>query len=190
LKKEVEAIKKKIESVENESAAVREENAILKRNFGKLERSYNKLKAEVNRLKAMKENQIIYDFTVTVNGKLFRACKEILANNSPVLKTLIDENHDADHLELYDLSEKTFEAILSFMQSKSPPNNATNLIELFAASARLQMKELMDSTAEILMEKVTPDNAPEIIILCKKYGHEELRKKAFIELKKSFGDDL
>jgi hypothetical protein len=74
-------------------------------------------------------------------------------------------------------------------KSENPPNNATNPIELFAASARLQMKELMDMTAEILMEKVNPDNAPEIIILCKKYGNDQLRKKAFNELKKDYTDD-
>jgi hypothetical protein len=91
-------------------------------------------------------------------------------------------------LDLQDISEKTFEEILSFMHTKKPPNNATNLLELFAASARLEMKELMNSTAKILMEKVTPDNAPDIMKLCNKYPHEELSKKAFIELKKKFPD--
>jgi hypothetical protein len=115
--------------------------------------------------------------------------KEILSVNSPVLKKLIEENRDADQLELHDLSEKTFEAILSFMYSKNPPNNATNLTELFAASARLQMKELKDMTAEILKGKVTPNNAADIIKLCQKYKHVELSKKAFNELKKNFPDE-
>jgi hypothetical protein len=50
------------------------------------------------------------------------------------------------------------------------------------------MKELMDATARILMENVTPANALEILQLSKKLGHEELSKKAFNELKKSFPD--
>jgi hypothetical protein len=183
-------MKKEIEAVKKENVEVKKEIQSLKRNFDELETSYSELKNDFKRLKEMKEKQIICDFTVSINGKAFHLNKEILAANSPVLKRLIEENRDADHLELRDISEKTFEDILSFINSKNPPNNATNLTELFAASARLQMKELMDKTSEILMEKVTPDNAAEIIILCKKYGHEELRKKAFIELKKSFGDDL
>jgi hypothetical protein len=50
------------------------------------------------------------------------------------------------------------------------------------------MKELMDATAKILMEKVTPDNAPDVIKICNKYAHTELIKKAFVELKKKFPD--
>jgi Leucine-rich repeat (LRR) protein len=182
VEKENVKIKKKIESVEKE-------NASLKRNFGELETSHNELKIDLKRLKEMKEKEIICDFTVSINGKAFHVNKEILAANSPVLKKLIEENRDADQLELQDISEKTFEAILSFMYSKNPPNNATNLTELFAASARLQMKELKDMTAEILMEKVTPNNAADIIKLCQKYKHVELSKKAFNELKKNFPDE-
>jgi DNA repair exonuclease SbcCD ATPase subunit len=203
MKTEIEAVKKenaeqkqKIESVEKENVklkkeidSVKEENQSLKRNFAKLETSHNELKNDLKRLKEMKEKLVICDFTVIVNGKAFRVNKEILSANSPVLKRLIEENRDADNLELHDLTEETFETILSFMYSKIPPNNATNLTGLFAASGRLQMKELLDITARILMEKVDPDNAPDVIKLCKKYGHEELRKKAFIELKKSFPDE-
>jgi Leucine-rich repeat (LRR) protein len=217
VKKEISELKKKIESVEKENATVKEENVkiqkkmdsvekenvkinkeidsvkkenqSLKRKFGELETSYNELKNDFKRLKEMKEKQIICDFTVSINGKAFHVNKEILSANSPVLKKLIDENHDADHLELHDISEKTFEAILNFMYSKNPPNNATNLTELFAASARLQMKELMNMTAEILMKKVTPNNAADIIKLCQKYKHVELSKKAFNELKKNFPDE-
>jgi hypothetical protein len=197
MKKEIEVVKKqnvefknKIDLVEKENAAVKEENARMKRNFAELEMSHNELKNEFKQLKEINEKLIVCDFTVSINGKAFRVNKEILAANSPVLKKLIEENPDADHLDLRDITGKTFESILSFMYNKRPPNNATNLTELFAASARLQMKELMDKTSEILMEKVTPDNAAEIIILCQKFGHEELRKKACIELKKTFPDDL
>jgi chromosome segregation ATPase len=189
LKKENAAVKEENVKIKKEIDSVKEENASLKRNFGELETSHNELKTDFKRLKEMKEKQIICDFTVNINGKAFHVNKEILASNSPVLKRLIEENPDANQLKLHDLTEKTFEAILNFMHSKNPPNNATNFIELFAASARLQMKELMDMTAEILMEKVSPDNAPEIIILCKKYDHDHLRKKAFNELKKDYTDD-
>jgi hypothetical protein len=189
LKKENAAVKEENVKIKKEIDSIKEENASLKRNFGELETSHNELKTDFERLKEMKEKQIICDFTVSINGKAFHVNKEILASNSPVLKKLIEENRDADHLILDDITEQTFEAILNFMYSKNRPNNTTNLIELFAASARLQMKDLMDMTAEILMEKITPDNAPETIILCKKYKHDQLSKKAFKELKKNFPDD-
>jgi hypothetical protein len=189
LRKDNADLKKDNADLKKDSADLKKKDKTgLKRKFDKLETNYNNLSVEFKKLKQMKVNQIIYDFTVSINGKDFRVNKKILSSNSPVLKELIDKNRDADHLELQDISEKTFEQILNFMYSKNPPNNATNLLELFAASGRLQMKELMDATAKILIEKVTPDNAPDIIKLCNKYAHEELGKKAFNELKKKFQD--
>jgi cell division protein FtsB len=180
LKKDIADLKKDIADLK------KKDNVGLKRKFDELETSYNNLSAELKKVKQMKEKQIVCDFTVSVNGKDFRVNREVLATNSPVLKKLIDENREADHLELKDIAEKTFEEILNFMQSKNPPNNATNLLELFAASGRLEMKELMNATAEVLKEKVTQDNALDIMKLCKKYPHEELGKKAFNEMKKIY----
>jgi Leucine-rich repeat (LRR) protein len=191
MRKEIDTLKNDnvdLKKDKKDIADLKRENAGLKRKFDELETNYNNLSVEFKKLKQMKENQIIYDFTVSINGKDFRVNKEILTSNSPVFKELIDKNRDADHLELQDISEKTFEEILNFMHSKNSPNNTTNLLELYAASGRLQMKELMDATAKILMEIVTPDNAPDIIKLCNKYAHEELGKKAFNELKKKFQD--
>jgi regulator of replication initiation timing len=182
-------MKKEINTLKKDNAALNKDNAKLQRKFYELETSHNNLSEEFKKLKQMKENQTVSDFTVSVNGKVFHVNKEVLAVNSPVLKKLIDENRDVDHLELKDVSEKTFEEILNFMHIKNPLKNATNLVELFAASGRLEMKELMDSTAEILMQKVTPGNALAIMNLCEKYGHEKLRKKAFDELKKTFPDE-
>lgn len=183
VEKTIAEMKEKIEAVENENVA-------LKRKYEEIEKDSTEQKVEVKKLKEMIENPyIIYDLTVRINGNAFQVKKEVLKANSPVLKRMIDENQDADQLELHDLSEEIFQEILNFMYTKKPPNNAANLLELFAASARLEMKELKDLTAEILMEKVTPENAIDILNLCKKYGHEELRKKTFDDLKKFFPDE-
>jgi FtsZ-binding cell division protein ZapB len=195
LKKDVFDLKKNNGELKRENYALKKDvgelkkknNAALQRKFDELEASHSNLSAEFKKLKQLKEKQIVSDFIVSVNGKVFNVNKAVLAANSPLLKKLIDENRDVDHLELKDVSEKTFEEILSFMQTKKPPNNAANLVELFGASARLEMKELMNATANILKKKVTPANALEILNLCKKYPHEELGKKAFNEMKKIYG---
>lgn len=68
------------------------------------------------------------------------------------------------------------------MCDKIPPGDNSNLVEIYASSARLEMKELLNMTAGILMEKITLENANVIM----KFGHDELRMKAFEELKKNF----
>jgi hypothetical protein len=51
------------------------------------------------------------------------------------------------------------------------------------------MKELKDLVAGILMEKVTLDNAADIMKLGIKYKHEGMRKKALEELNKNYADN-
>jgi cell division protein FtsB len=180
-----EMLKAEVAAVKNENVGLKDEIKGLNQEIRDLQRSCKQQVAEIMKLTEKKENKAS-NFTVGVDGKVFRVDKEVLAANSPVLKKLIDENRDADHLELEDITEKTFKEILNFMYTRKLSNNATNLLELFSSSARLQMKELMDVTAKILIEKVTPDTALDVLKLSKKFGHEELSKKAFSELKKNF----
>jgi cell division protein FtsB len=190
LQKDNVELKKDNDDLKKEIADLKKKDDIgMKRKFEMLEENYDRLSAEFKKFKDIK--QIICNFTVTINGKEFQVNKDILAANSPVLKRLMEENRDVDHVEveLEDISENAFEDILTFMYTKNPPNNATNLFELFAASGRLEMKELMDATADILKEKITLENALDVMNLCKKYPHDELRKKAFDELKKDFADN-
>lgn len=59
-------------------------------------------------------------------------------------------------------------------------------MELYAASGRLEMKEFMDITAVMLMDKITPENALAVLNLCSKYANEKLEKKAYEEYGKKF----
>lgn len=165
-----------IEEMRKEIAAIKLENANLNKKVENLEKEFKKLK----------EDPDVGDFTVYVNGKAFYVNKKILVANSPMLAKIIEENPEVDQLELKHVSEDTFSEIFNFMQTKTPPSNAIKLLELFIACARLEIKELMDITAEMLMDKVTLDDAPDIIKLCKKFGYEELKMRAFDEIKKNF----
>lgn len=144
---------------------------------------------EILKAEMRKELEAINDFSVMVNGKAFQVNKTLLITNSPLLARMINESPDADRLEIKDISEETFEEDLKYMRNKNPPNETVNLVELFAAGARLEMKKLKDQTASILMDKVTPESAVDVIKLCQKYRHDELLKKAFIELKKTIPDE-
>jgi hypothetical protein len=149
-------------------------------------KSIEDLKKENEKLKDTRMKLFNSDFTVTINGKVIHVNKEILMANSPLLAKLINENENVEDLELKDISAVSFGEILNFMYEKSPPSDGANLIELYGASARLEMKQLMDMTAKALMDTMTPAIAPDIIKMCIKFDHEELRKKAFDEVKKNF----
>jgi hypothetical protein len=190
LKQEIGAVKMENVELKKGNERLMSEISNLKRKFDEIEKKFEeKNTATLNEIKRLKENPIINDYIVSVNKKEYLVNKEILAANSPVLARLINEKENAENLELHDISDEIFEEVLNFMYTKKSPNKTTDLIELFGASSRLEMKELSDITANKLMDKITSDNSPDIIKLAKKYGYKELLKKAVDELKKSLEDD-
>jgi hypothetical protein len=184
-----EKLKQEIYAVKAKNDALEEENERLMNEVLNLKKKLNEIEKKFEEKNTVTHNEMINDFTVKVKGKDFRVSKEILAANSPVLAQLINGNDNAEDLELHDISVKTFEEILNFMYNKKASGETTDLIELFGASSRLEMKELSDITANKLMDKITFDNSPDIIKLAKKYGYKELLKKAVDELKKSLEDE-
>lgn len=126
-----------------------------------------------------------FDFTIKINGKKFQVQKQLLADNSPLLAKMMDDNKDADTLKLEDISEEVFEEILKFMVTKEPPKSTSNLFQIYAASGRLQMKELNDHCAKILMDKVTPQNSLKILHVCDRFPNIELQNKALEEYGKT-----
>lgn len=174
----------KLEAVNAEVTMLNEANIYLTTKCLKLERDLDKQTLEINKLKGKGDK----DFTVIINGKALRVDKKILAANSPVLAKMLNKNENVEQMELQDLSEETFKHILKYMSDKNPPSNAANQVELYAASARLEMKELMDLTAEALEKKIKLENANDIMKLAMKFGHEKLRRKAFSVLRMSFGE--
>lgn len=120
--------------------------------------------------------------TVKTKGKDFQVKKEILIAHSPLLAKMINGKQDTEQLALLNLSQEAFEEILKFMETKNPPDASSNMDEIYAASALLEMFELNNLIADILIEKVNPVNADIIVRLCYKYRmHDKLFNKALEE---------
>lgn len=175
--KVVDEQKKELSHLKNKLQGQEKEFAVLKKTCEALER-----KLEVYQVEACP----VLDFNVKVKGKKFKIQKKFLAANSQLFANLIRDNEDVDTLTFEDISEEAFEEVLKFMVNKSPPKPTANFIELYAVSGRLQMKGLMEVCARALMDKVTPENSLEFLVLCKKYPNIALEKKALEELKKNY----
>lgn len=187
-KKSIEDMSNKIVELENEVGSIKTENGKLKEEIKNLKDTCDAQEKEITKSKRMEIENLVYDFTIKINGKKIRANKDMLIINSPVLAKLIEENGDANSLKLQDISKEMLVAILKFMMTKRPPSEEMNIVELYAASARFEITELMVITAAMLMDKITLENAPDVIKLGLQYGNREMQVKAFAELKKKFPD--
>lgn len=136
-------------------------------------------------LKQIMMNEKFKDFTVIVNEEKFKVHKFVFAACSAVLTEIIENNIEAESLNLTDISTETFRTILNFIYTDEMPQpNYTNFIQLYAAAGRLKIEKLKNFAAEKLIDEINENNAIEILALADKYENKNLHQKSFQEIKK------
>lgn len=124
--------------------------------------------------------------TIKLFNESFSVHKNILCSQSNLLKTLIEDNPDAEELDLTNISPVVFKGILKFLYTGIPPDKNLDLIPIYAASCRLQINTLKSIMSGMLKSSVNQDDAYHILIVCNKYIDEELKERAFEEFAKNF----
>lgn len=128
------------------------------------------------------------DMTVKVsygsNEKEFKVHKILFAARSSVIAEEIKKSPAEKYeLSLTKIPLPIFENLLEFIYNDTPPADEADLINIYAAAGQLNIVELKNLTAVMLMDKIDEKNALKILELSNKYGNEELRKRAFEKIK-------
>jgi len=133
------------------------------------------------------QDETTKDFQIQINNREFPVHKFLLAARSPTLAEIFKKNPEVENLNLVDISVEIFEIILKFLYTDElPGDNGMNFLHLFAAAGKLKIQELKDFAAEKNLELITAENALEILNLSNKYEHDELKLKAFEEIKRNY----
>ncbi|KAL7013129.1 hypothetical protein ACKWTF_015210 [Chironomus riparius] len=150
--------------------------------------TYNLQKGIANDFKAFINKSKSYsDFTIIIDHFEFPVHKFLLAARSPTLAEILNNNPEASNLNLVDISVEIFEIIRKFLYTDElPGDDGTNFMHLHAAAAKLQIKELQNYAAVKIIEQIDENNALDILKLSNKYDHDEMRFRAFADLKKKY----
>lgn len=132
------------------------------------------------------------DFTIKIENSEFKIHKILFVARSETFAEMIKENPDADELILQDIPVEIFEEILKFLYTDETPKNPENAREIFSAAGKLKIKKLKEISSKILIEELENENKLselwKIFNLGVKFEHEEMKLKAFEEIKKNFPD--
>ncbi|KAL7013124.1 hypothetical protein ACKWTF_015206 [Chironomus riparius] len=183
------------------------ENLILKENSLSYQSRYLKCLNEIQRLKDqlkkrgqdysqinqsdiktfLETDETFRDFSIQIDNREFPVHKFLLAARSPTLAEILKNNPEVENLKLVDISMETFEIILKFLYTDElPGDDGANFLHLFAAAGKLKIQELKNYAATKLIDQINEDNVIDILNVSKNYEHEELRTKAFEEVKKKY----
>lgn len=133
------------------------------------------------------QNEQTKDFKIIIDEQEFLVHKILLIIQSPTLAEILRNNPDIENLNLIDIPIPIFERILKFLYTDEFVfDNETSALPIFAAAGRLKLQKLIDCAAEKLFDQINPKNVLEILNLSAKFQKNELKVKAFEEVKKKY----
>lgn len=128
------------------------------------------------------------DFDIKIDDNVFTVHKFLLAARSPVFSKLLQEAPDAAEIRVDEISVESFKVILNFVYDEKFPDDGDNLLEVYAAAAKMEIQQLKEFTASKLLESIDENNALTILKLAKKYESIDLKLMAFDRIKLLFPD--
>lgn len=128
------------------------------------------------------------DFDIKIDETVFTVHKFLLAARSPVFSRLMTEAPDATEITFNEISVESFKVILNFVYDEKFPDEGDNMLEVYAAAAKMEINQLKEFAASRLLEAIDDTNALTIMRLAKKYESNELKLMAFNRIKLLFPD--
>lgn len=163
------------------------------KNLNKKLKSCDKVKAHqpdgLNRdIKKLLASDEFKDFDIKIDETVFTVHKFLLAARSPVFSRLLNEAPDATEITFNEISVESFKVILNFVYDEKFPDEGDNMLEVYAAAAKMEINQLKEFAASRLLESIDDTNALTIMRLAKKYESNELKLTAFNRIKLLFPD--
>lgn len=140
----------------------------------------------INDIKSLLADEKFKDFSIIIGNEEFKVHKFILTARSPIIADMILKNPTCTQIKLMDISVDAFRALIDYIYRDKLPLDDANLIDIFGAACKLNIRGLRDHARDNLIDITCEHNALEILILSSRYGEEELMVKAFEEIRKMF----
>mmetsp|Transcript_116773 Transcript_116773/g.325387 ORF Transcript_116773/g.325387 Transcript_116773/m.325387 type:complete len:451 (+) Transcript_116773:44-1396(+) len=121
-----------------------------------------------NNLAELFKTSVLTDFTLRVQGRCFAVHKVVLAAGSPYFRALLTTDMSdsrAETLEVPDVSEDVFEAVLSFMyKGEAQLEGFTFATRLLSAADCFMMSDLAHMTLQAIKQHATVEDFPELLV--------------------------
>lgn len=126
------------------------------------------------------------DFTIRTEKKNFKVNKLLMAAQSSVFAEIISKHPTAKSMKFSNIKSDVLENVLEFVYHSKLSNDNVNILEIYAAASRLNMKSLEEFAGEKLLAFITEANAFQFLIFSHKLPHTKLKAKAFATIRNTF----
>ncbi|XP_065209091.1 speckle-type POZ protein-like [Planococcus citri] len=131
------------------------------------------------------------DLKISVKQKNYLVHKAILAIRSSVFNAMLGndmQESNKNHIVINDIEEEIFEEMLHYIYTGTTKNLDELAFELLPVADKYHLKELRIMCENVLLKKLSTDNAVKILILADMHHAEELKKDTLEFIKEHYAD--
>jgi BTB/POZ domain len=152
------------------------------------EQQHRKAKIATEVVESLRASRRFSDFTIVVGSKEFAVHKSVLGIQSSVFAAIFENDMKErieGKMEIEEFSAAAVEDFLRFFYT-GEIQDARNAMEIFELAAKYDILKLKLIAEIIVFRQVEENNAMQILELANLYKSENLKNKAFTEIKKMF----
>jgi BTB/POZ domain/Leucine rich repeat len=152
------------------------------------EQQQRKAKIATEFIESLWASRRFSDFTIVVGLREIPVHKSVLGTQSPVFASIFENNvkeRIEGKMEIEEFSASAVEDFLCFFYT-GEIQNARNAMEIFELAAKYDIPKLQSIAEKMVLRQVDEQNAVHILELANLYKSENLKDKAFTEIKKMF----
>lgn len=128
------------------------------------------------------ENENYADMFLSVDGKVFKAHKVILAARSPVFAKMFESDMVeklSGSVTIEDISSSVMKRMLTYIYTSDLRDlTMTDAQELYRAADKYEILDLKESCASFIIQNINADSACEVFMLSDLFGDERMNKAA------------
>ncbi|XP_065215176.1 speckle-type POZ protein-like [Planococcus citri] len=139
---------------------------------------------------SMYRSDTFKDVLISVKGKNYSAHKVILAAYSPVFALIFKlkgEKGSITQVKIHDVNEKVFGEMLRYIYTGRCKNLETLARDLLIAADRYRLDRLKMICADALLQKLSVENATDLLILANDFDIKELKSEVIRFIAEKYG---
>lgn len=139
-------------------------------------------------LEKLMQSKRLSDVKVIVGDKTFELHKFVLGARSPTFAEIFESNQESNEVELHNISQSTFRAIIDFIYEDLPPDDSVDLVQLFATAGKFKIFKLMEILEEKLASRISKENVHKVLAVAELFKSRILKTQSQTVLQKMYPD--
>lgn len=140
-------------------------------------------------LQSLREQELLFDITIIVDNKSFKAHKTVLAACSDYFRAMFTEpmlESRQNEIKLNGVTAKGFQILLDYFYTSQIELTPSNVQDILSTASHIQVQTVVYACASFLLNQIDLENCVDITNIAENYSLTHLKNQVYMFMNNSF----